>query len=258
MKHLNSRAFGAIVLLAAMALPAAATDIGVFSTGAPSVVLKVLAEKFTHDTGHQVEFTVGTPGELQKKLAAGATPDLVVMPAPVIERLEKSGTLQAGSRVDLARVGVGVVVRAGAPLPDISTVDAVKRLLLGAKSIVHTNPNGSGFAGKTVERMINQMGIAETIKPKVTIMQAIDGGVSLVADGKAEVGMFNISEVLPIKGVALVGPLPASVQRYIVFSAALHAANKATAPAQAFIKLAVDPASREQWVAGGLESMSGH
>ena len=71
---------------------------------------------FTRDTGHRFAFTVATPGELQKKLAAGATPDLVVLPAPVIERLEKSGTLQAGSRVDLARVGVGIVVRAGAPI----------------------------------------------------------------------------------------------------------------------------------------------
>src|SRR6185503_17685498 len=143
---LFSQAAGVVTLVAATALPATAADIGVFSTGAPSVVLKVLAAKFTRDTGHQVAFTVATPGELQKKLAAGATPDLVAMPVLVIERLEKSGTLQTGSRVDLARVGVGVVVRAGTPLPDISTVDAVKRLLLSAKSIVHTNPNGSGFA----------------------------------------------------------------------------------------------------------------
>jgi molybdate transport system substrate-binding protein len=258
MKHLQSRTFGAVVLLAATALPAAAADISVFSTGAPSVVLKVLAGKFTHDTGHQVEFTVATPGQLQKKLAAGTTPDLVVMPAPVIERLEKSGTLQAGSRVDLARVGVGIVVREGAPLPDISSVDAVRRFLLDAKSIVHTNPNGSGFAGKTVVRMFEQMGIADALKPKVTIMQAIDGGVDRVAKGEAEVGLFNVSEILPVKGVALVGPLPVSVQHYIVFSAALHAANHSPAPSQAFMKLAASPASQEQWKRGGMESMSGH
>jgi molybdate transport system substrate-binding protein len=251
-------ALQAAALLAATIPPAAAADLNVFSTGAPSVVLKALAVPFARDTGHRVSFTVATPGELQKKLAAGATPDLVVMPAPVIERLEKSGTLQAGSRVDLARVGVGIVVRQGTPLPDISSVDAVKRLLLGAKSIVHTDPNGSGFAGKTVERMLEQMGIAGAIKPKITIMQAIDGGVTLVADGKADVGMFNISEILPVKGVTLVGPLPASVQRYIVFAAALHAANKSPAPAQAFIKLATDPASRERWQSGGLEAMGGN
>src|SRR4029077_20724421 len=116
-------------------------------------------------------------------------------------------TLQSGSRVDLARVGVGIVVREGAPVPDISTVDAVRRTLLGAKSIVHTSPDGSGFAGKAVARMIEQMGIADAIRPKLTIMQAIDGGVDLVARGEAEIGMFNISEILPVKGVTLAGPL---------------------------------------------------
>ena len=167
-----------------------------------------------------------TPGDLQNKLAAGATPDLVVAPAPVIEKLEKAGTLKAGSRVDLARVGVGVVVREGAPKPDISTVDAVRRCCSRAKSIVHTSPDGSGFAGKAVARMIEQMGIADAVKPKLTIMQAIDGGVDLVAQGKAEVGLFNISEILPVQGVTLVGPLPASVQSYIVFAAALHAGSR--------------------------------
>jgi molybdate transport system substrate-binding protein len=101
------------------------------------------------------------------------------------------------------------------------------------------------------------MGIADAIKPKLTIMQAIDGGVDLVAQGKAEVGLFNISEILPVQGVALVGPLPTSVQSYIVFAAALHAGSRSPGRAQAFVKLATDPASRTQWKAGGLEAMSG-
>lgn len=249
--------FCAVALLALAVSPAAAADISVFSSGAPSAVLKVLAVAFARDTGNHVEFTVGTPGDLQNRLAAGATPDLVVAPAPVIEKLEKAGTLKAGSRVDLARVGVGVVVREGTPKPDISTVDAVRTMLLAAKSIVHTSPDGSGFAGKAVGRMIEQMGIADAVKPKLTIMQAIDGGVDLVAKGKAEVGLFNISEILPVRGVALVGPLPASVQSYIVFAAALHAGSRSPGPAQAFVKLATDPSLRAQWKAGGLESMSG-
>jgi molybdate transport system substrate-binding protein len=257
MRQTLINALGIAATIAAAAPSAAATDLNIFSTGAPSAVLKVLAAKYSRDSGQPVVFTVGTPGELQKKLVAGATPDLVVLPAPVIERLEQAGTLQAGSRVDLARVGVGIVVRAGAPRPDVASVDAVRRLLLEAKSIVHTDPNGSGFAGKTVARMIEQMGIADAIKSKVTIMQAIDGGVVLVADGKAEVGLFNISEILPVKGVTLVGPLPVDVQRYIVFAAALHAANKTPGPARAFVKFATDSASHQQWKAGGMEAMSG-
>src|SRR5689334_13214604 len=161
MKFTLSHALYTAALLALLRSPAAAADIGVFSSGAPSAVLKVLAVAFARDTGNHVEFTVGTPGDLQNKLAAGATPDLVVAPAPVIEKLEKAGALKAGSRVDLARVGIGVAVRAGAPQPDIATVDAVRTMLLGATSIVHTSPESSGFAGKAVARMIEQMGIAE-------------------------------------------------------------------------------------------------
>jgi molybdate transport system substrate-binding protein len=257
MKFMFSHALYAAALLALAGSPAVAADISVFSSGAPSAVLKVLAVAFARDTGNHVEFTVGTPGDLQNKLAAGATPDLVVAPAPVIEKLERAGTLKAGSRVDLARVGVGVVVREGAPKPDIATVDAVRTMLLAAKSVVHTSPEGSGFAGKAVARMIEQMGIADAVKPKLTIMQAIDGGVDLVAKGKAEVGLFNISEILPVQGVTLVGPLPASVQNYIVFAAGLHSGSRSPGPAQAFVKLATDPATRAQWSAGGLESMSG-
>jgi molybdate transport system substrate-binding protein len=257
MKFMLNHVLCVAALLAVAGSPATAADISVFSTGAPSAVLKILAVAFARDTGNQVEFTVGTPGDLQNKLAAGATPDLVVAPAAVIEKLEKAGTLKAGSRVDLARVGVGVAVRAGAPQPNIATVDSVRTMLLAAKSIVHTSPDGSGFAGKAVARMLEQMGIADAIKLKLTIMQAIDGGVDLVAQGKAEVGLFNISEILPVQGVALVGPLPASVQSYIVFAAALHAGSRSPGRAQAFVKLATDPASRTQWKAGGLEAMSG-
>ena len=259
MKDTLTHALGvaALIAAAAMASPAAAADISVFSSGAPSAVLKKLAVSFARDTGNPVAFTVATPGDLQKKLADGAAPDLVVAPSPVIEKLEHAGTLRAGSRVDLARVGIGVVVREGAALPDISGVEAVRRMLLAAKSIVHTSPNGSGFAGKAVAQMIEQMGIADAIKPKLTIMQAIDGGVDLVAKGEAEIGLFNISEILPVKGVTLAGPLPASVQSYIVFAAALHSGSHAPDAAQAFVRLATDPASRGEWKAGGLESMGG-
>lgn len=251
------RCFVFPVWLALSAVGAAASDVRVFSSGAPSEVGKVLGATFARDTGHTVSFTVATPGELQKKLAEGDKPDIVVLPSPVIDRLEKSGALAAGTRTDLARVGIGVVVRENAPLPDISSVDAVRKLLLGARTVVHTNPGGSGFAGAAVARMIEAMGIADAIKPKLTLRQAIDGGVLLVAKGEAEVGLFNISEVLPVKGVTLVGPLPPEVQSYIVFTAAIHASAPSPEPARAFIKLMADPSARGQWQAGGLESLSG-
>jgi molybdate transport system substrate-binding protein len=154
-------------------------------------------------------------------------------------------------------VGIGVIVREGAPLPDISTVDAVRTMLLAARSIVHPDPAGGGLAGVALARMVAEMGIADAVKPKLTYMFAINGGATLVAKGEAEVGLFNISEVLSAKGVTLVGALPAAVQSYIVFAAGIHARSATPEPAQAFIKALSAPAAREQWKAGGLESLAG-
>jgi molybdate transport system substrate-binding protein len=244
-------AFGAFV-----AHPAVGAEIRVFSSGAPAEVEKTLAAAFTRATGHQVIFTVATPADIQARLKGGETPDVVILPAPIVGTLEKSGTLRPG-RVDLARVGIGVIVREGAPLPDISTVDAVRRMLLAARSIVHSDPAGGGLAGVALARMVAEMGIADAVKPKLTYMFAISGGAKLVANGEVEVGLYNISEVLSAKGVTLVGALPAAVQNYIVFAAAIHARSAAPAPALAFIRALSDPAAREQWKAGGLESLAG-
>ena len=148
-------------------------------------------------------------------------------------------------------------MREGARPPDISTVDAVRKMLVDARSIVYPDPAGGGQTGAALARMTATLGVADVVKPKLTLMQAIAGGVALVANGDAEVGMFNISEVVPVKGVTLVGPLPSELQSYIVFAAAIHAGNTSPAPAQAFIKLLSDPAASEHWKAGGLELMRG-
>src|ERR1700716_910013 len=120
------RVLGAAMLGAVVAASTAmAAEIRVFSSGAPAEVEKAVAAKFTQETGNQVVFTVATPADIQGRLKSGETPDIVVLPAPIIDALEKAGTLRPG-KVDLARVGIGVIVRAGAPRPDISTVDAVR------------------------------------------------------------------------------------------------------------------------------------
>ncbi len=235
---------------------AAAADIRVFSSGAPAEVEKTVAATFTRDTGHRVLFTIATPADIQARLKSGEPPDIVVLPAPIIDTLEKAAALRPG-RVDLARVGIGVIVREGAPRPDISTVEAVRKMLLDARSIVHPDPAGGGLAGVALARMMAQMGVAEAVKPKLTYMFAIDGGATLVAKGEVEVGLFNISEVLSAKGVTLVGALPAAVQSYIVFSASIHTGSTSPEPAQAFIEALSDPAARQLWKAGGLESLAG-
>ena len=235
----------------------AAADIRVFTSGAPSAVQKVIAAKFTGATGHRVLFTAAILQKSGSQLAGDEKPDVVVLPAPAVENLEKAGALRPGSRISLARVGIGVTVREGAPLPDISTVDALRKTLLNARSIAHPDPSGGGFAGAQIARMFEQLGIAEAVKPKVVLMYAFTGGVANIAKGDAEIGLFNISEILPVKGVTLVGPLPLQLQSYITFAGAIHADSASPEPAAAYLRSLTDVNAREAWMDGGFESLGG-
>ncbi len=232
---------------------ATAANIKVFTSAAPAEVEKVLAARYSEASGNRVVFDIGTVRDIQEKLANTGTPDIVVLPSPALDPLDKAARLRAGSRIDLARVGIGVVVRAGAPAPDISSVDALRKALLAARSIAHPDPQGGGFAGRQIERMFARLGIAEAVKPKVTLAYAFAGGVEQVARGDAELGLFNISEILPVKGITLVGPLVPELQSYITFSAALHVDGAAPAPAEELLHWLGDPQARPAWQAGGFE-----
>jgi molybdate transport system substrate-binding protein len=236
---------------------AAATEIKVFTSAAPAAVEKALAAKYSETTGNHVVLGIGTVRDIQEKLTGGETPDIVVLPSPALDELERAAKLRPGSRIDLARVGIGVVVREGAPLPDIASVDALRQTLLAAHSIAHPDPQGGGFAGAQIARMFTRLGIAEAIKPKVRLAYAFAGGVTQVASGEAEIGLFNISEILPVKGIALVGPLVPELQSYITFAAALHVAG--APPAAGFLHWLADPQAREAWHMGGFEHLgAGH
>jgi molybdate transport system substrate-binding protein len=234
-----------------------AAEVRVLSSGAPAEVVKSFIAPFSDATGHRILLTSGTIDEILRKLSAGEKPDLVILPAPAIEALDKAGRLSVEDRTDLARVGIGVAVREGASLPDISTADAVRRMLIAARSIVHPDPVGGGFAGAQIARMMGRLGIAEAVKPKTSFMFAIGGGTTAVAKGDAEIGLFNISEILPAKGVALVGPLPQELQSYITFSGALHAASTSPKAALAFLRSLTDAKARDGWKKGGFEQLAG-
>jgi molybdate transport system substrate-binding protein len=242
----------ALCLLAAGTRPAAA-DVVVFTSAAPVVAEQALAATFTVATGHRILFTVGTVREIQDKLSGSVRPDIVVLPTAALDVVERAAGLRPGSRIDLARVGIGVAVRAGAPLPDISSVDALRKTLLAARSIAHPDPAGGGFAGAQIARMFERLGIADAIKPRIALAYAFTGGVAQVADGSAEIGLFNISEILPVKGVTLVGPLVPELQSYITFSAALHAGSAGPEPAARFLQWLDGPNAREAWRTAGFE-----
>ena len=228
------------------------TDIRVYSGGAPKEALNILTPQFEAQTGHKLHYTYAVISELQKRLAAGDTPDMVVMPVPAIDALVKAGTLRPEPRGVLGSVGISVIVREGAPHPDISTPEAFKNALLQAGSVVHANPNATP-SGAHLAKVTKELGIDAALQPKLTLSNALDGGVQRITAGEAEIGIYPVSEVISVKGIALVGLLPPALQSLIVYGVAVPAASAAPEPAGAFIAFLTDRAHRAIWETAGFE-----
>ena len=169
-----------------------------------------------------------------------------------VDGLASKGKLVPGSRANLARVGIGVVVKEGAPKPDIGSLAAFKQALLAAKSVAYIDPAAGGSSGIYVAGLLDKLGIAAEVKPKAKL---IPGGAVAehVARGEAELGIHQISEILPVKGVTLVGPLPADIQNYTVYAAALGAQAKESDAAKALLKALSGPAAAEVLKSKGME-----
>jgi molybdate transport system substrate-binding protein len=245
-----------MVPLGLAATAASAADIRVYSGGAPKEVLMVLTPEFEKRTGHKVRYTFAVVSELNKKLAAGERPDLIVMPVPALDNHAKAGMIKDAPRPVLGATGIGVIVREGAPKPDVSTAEQFRKTLAAAKSVTHANPAMTP-SGAHMAKVTGQLGLTDVLKQKVTYRNALDGGAELVAMGEAELGIYPLSEVVSLKGVSVVGPLPRELQSLIVYSAAVISENKSPEPAQAFINFLADPANRRHWSHGGFDPPSG-
>jgi molybdate transport system substrate-binding protein len=243
----------AIVLMAAGApRAAAAAEIKVLTAGAFKQVLLALLPDFERTTGHKVTVENDTVGALTKRIEGGEVFDLAVLTPAAVNDLSNKGKFVAGSRANLARVGVGVVVKDGAPKPDISSVAAFKQALLAAKSVAYIDPAAGGSSGIYVAGLIDKLGIAGEVKAKAKL---IPGGAVAehVARGEAELGIHQISEILPVKGVTLVGPLPAEIQNYTVYAAGLGAQAKEGDAAKSLLKALSSPAAAEVLKSKGME-----
>src|SRR5260221_313085 len=183
-----------ILLLAGTARSA---EIRVFSGGAPQAALQHLAPEFERVTGHRLRFTFQRVTEIQRKLAAGGKADVILLPVPLIAATEKNLPLRSEGRIVLARLGIGAIVRQGTTPPDISTAEAVRKMLLGARAIAWADP--STPVGGHLDRTIAQLGIAHEVRPKLIIKAAIHGGAELVAKGDADFGLYLVSEVQAAK-----------------------------------------------------------
>jgi molybdate transport system substrate-binding protein len=214
------------------------TEIKVMASAAFKEAYLELVPEFERATAHKV-VTLWVPGiDIMRRLAGGETVDLVIMAAGSIDELIKLGTLAAGSRVDLAKSGVGAAVRAGAPKPDISSGEALKRALRAAKSIAYsTGPSGVYIVG-----LFQRMGIAEELKPRIKQVKGEPVG-AVVARGDAEIGFQQMSELLPVAGIDLLGPLSADIQQITTFAAGLHVGAQEPAAATALIRFLTAPAA---------------
>ncbi len=240
----------------ALATQLQAADVRVMSGGGAQRVLQTLTPQFQSATGNKVDLSFAVVSAVQQKLMAGEKADVLLLPIPLLDALEKAGAFRARSRVVVGRIGIGVVVREGTRLPDISNTDAVRSMLLGARSVAFPDPKQTP-SGKHLVDLFAKMGIAETMQSRITLKNAIDGGINLVRDGNVDLGLYLVTEILPVKGVTLVGPLPASMQGYVVYDAAVAADSGVPDAASQFVKFLSDPGVRDHWKAAGFEPQGG-
>jgi molybdate transport system substrate-binding protein len=249
---MNRRATRGLTMALALAALTAwsraeAAEIKVLSTVGMQPATPELIARFERDTGHTVVVTYGLAAVLKTQFLDGAPADVVILTGPIVEDLAKQGKVVAGSKVDVARSGVGIGVKAGAPRPDIATPEALKSAVLAAKSVGFSKEGASGVA---FARVLERLGIADQVRAKYKDT-GTKAGEMLVA-GDIELGAAQVPELMAVPGVDVVGPLPAELQTVTVFSLGLAGEAKNPAAARALIQFLAGPEAAKVYRAKGL------
>jgi molybdate transport system substrate-binding protein len=247
----------ATVLMSLMGM-ARAAEVRVLSVGAVQNAVKSLAVDFTKETGHQIVFTIGSPAIVMQKIKDGETHDAVIVSEPAMDLLDREGIVNPESRERLATTGLGVAVRAGVPVPDLSTPDAFKQALLAAKSIVHGDPTLANQSGEKAEKILAKAGLLDALKPKIQIVPGQAASQEKVAKGEVEIGLYNVSEIPEDRGLKLAGPVPAPLQINTTYEGALMSDGSVPEAARAFLRYLAGPDARAKWVAAKLEPLPDH
>jgi molybdate transport system substrate-binding protein len=199
---------------------------------------------FEARTGHKVEVQNDTAGALQKRIAGGEAFDLAIITPPVLKSLASQGHVVEGSITPLAKVAIGVAVKTGAPAPAIATADQFKQAVLDARKVAYIDPAAGGSSGIYLDGLFQRMGIADQVRSKAVL---VPGG--LVADrlvtGEADLAIHQISEIIPVKGVTLVGPLPEAVQNYTTYAGAVGSRAAQAEAARALLATFMSPEAAE-------------
>lgn len=241
-----------ILLFALAAGSASAADLKLLTAGAyKSSAMEIVAD-FEKKTGHKVTIDNGTAGALQKRVAGGEYFDvLVIPPIPMASLL--GNRVDESSAKELARAGVGMAIKQGAPVPDISGVDGFKKALLAARAIAYIDPAAGGSSGIYLAQLFQQMGIADQLKPKSVLVQ---GGLvaDRIVDGKADIALQQSSELMGVPGVQFVGPIPLMVQNYTIYSGGVSVASGNRAAADALLLALANPENAKILKSKGLDS----
>lgn len=212
-----------------------------------------LAAGFARESGHIADIAFGTVGALAAKLAAGETADVLILGAPAIAKMAGEGALVPGSDRPVAQTSIGMCVRDGAAAPDISSPDAFRRTIEGAKVIALSDPAVGGSAGTYLVGLWERMGLTQEIGRKATLQKSGAEVARRVAEGTADLGLTLIGEIATVPGARVVGKLPPPLGLDTVYAAGVSAASAEPAAAKAFIAALTAPGTREVWAAAGFE-----
>ena len=235
--------------------PSDAAEIKVLTTRAMNHVLTELAGAFQRTSEHKITLILAPPNEIRRRIVNGEIVDVAISGGATIHDLVQQGKIAPGDQLILARVGIGVAIRAGAAKPDISSIEAFKRTLLAAKSIVYTDPAVGGTSGIHFEKVLDRLGIAKEIKAKsiLNARAATTPSAEIVARGEAELGIQLISEIVSVPGAELLGPLPGELQAMNVILAGIVTTASEPDAARALLKFLTSPAAVPIIKATGME-----
>ncbi|HEV7968179.1 MAG TPA: substrate-binding domain-containing protein [Candidatus Acidoferrales bacterium] len=241
----------ACVFLFSQRVAAQTSEVRVLASNGIKAVVEDLLLQSEHAIGHPISVQYRPTAALKQEIDAGEPFDVVIVTVESIDQLSNEGKTVSGEGTPISRVGVGIGIRKGAPRPDISTPEALKQALLHAKAIAY-GPSGASFP--YITRMLETLGIADTMKAKTLFFDTSDGTNTAVAEGKADFGMTLVSEILPAKGIELLGPFPDEFQGYVRFSAAVSSIAKNPEAASALVKFLSGPDAAASIKARGMRA----
>ena len=240
------------ILLSPRGAQAQAAHVNALVPNGVKGVMEELGPQCEKVVGHPIDMEFNTSVALRRKIDSGAAFDFTILSSEMIDDLIKQGKIEAGSKVDLARSGIGVGIRAGAPKPDISTPEAMKQTLLNAKAISYA---AEGASRGQIEKMFETLGIADQMKAK-TILEMTPGQPQInVAQGKADLVMTLVSEILPIPGIQLAGPLPSQFQHYLSMAGGVGTHAQDPTAAKAALRFLCGPKAAPAYKAKGMEPL---